>query len=195
MHKLGILGREETQVLPSTAAPRNDNARYRRKPGNLHSPARQVFAFEPQPFPYQQLVSNVQANKVSNVVCNNLAASSSSDQLSLQSGTVNWGDDRILAAATTAPGHITVDAISLDEQFADRKIDFLKIDVQGWKAEALFGARHLLEGNMDLIVMFELWPYGLLKAGSPPEMLLRFLWTFGIWDFNSGASGKDASKI
>ena len=194
MHKLGILGREEIQILRRLLRPEMtaldigaNQGIYTLLLASLVYPG-QVFAFEPQPFLYQQLVSNVQANRACNVVCHNLAVSSCPGELILQPGTLNWGDNRIVAGAARTLGQVKVDAISLDQQFADRKIDFLKIDVQGWEAEALFGARHLLEGNMDLIVMFELWPYGLRKAGSPPEVLLRFLWDLGfqLWQIRKG---------
>jgi hypothetical protein len=62
------------------------------------------------------------------------------------------------------------------------------MDIQGWEAEALFGARRLLERNLNLIVMFELWPYGLLKAGSSAEALLTFLrdLEFQLWKTKRG---------
>ena len=72
-----------------------------------------------------------------------VAVSSSSGQLILQPGCMNWGDNRIVTRGSPARGQIQVDAVSLDEFFAGRKADFLKIDVQGWEAAALFGARRL----------------------------------------------------
>jgi FkbM family methyltransferase len=192
MHKLGIIGREEIQILRRLLRPGMtvvdvgaNQGLYTLLLADLVRPGR-VFAFEPHPFLYQQLMSNIQTNKVSNVVCRNLAVSSSSGRLTLQPGSMNWGNNRIVTGA--APGQIKVDAVSLDENFADRNVDFLKIDVQGWEAEALFGARRVLEENMDLVVMFELWPYGLLKAGSPPDVLLAFLRNLGfqLWQIRNG---------
>lgn len=202
MHKLGILGRAETQILRRLLRPGMTVLDVGANQGlftlllaNLVRPGR-VFAFEPQPFLYQQLVSNVQANTLGNVVCHNLAVSSSSGRFALQPGKMNWGDSRIVTGAAPAPGQIKVDAVSLDENFADRKVDFLKIDVQGWEAEALFGARRVLAENMDLVVMFELWPYGLLKAGSSPEVLLAFLrhLEFQLWQIRRGRLTKFDQK-
>lgn len=86
------------------------------------------------------------------------------------------------------PGQIEVNAVSLDEMFADRKVDFLKIDIQGWETEALFGARRVLKQNKDMIIMFEFWPYGLLKAGSSPQVLLAFLRNLELqlWQIRKG---------
>src|ERR1700722_6587167 len=195
MYKLGILGREETQMLRRLLRPGMtvldvgaNQGLYTLLLAKLVHPGR-VFAFEPQPLLYQQLVLNVETNRVDNVLCRNLAISSSSGRLILQPGTLNLGDNRIVTGTTPAPGQIKVDAISLDENFADRKIDFLKIDVQGGEAEALFGARRVLAENIDLVVMFEFWPYGLIKAGSPPDVLLAFLRNLGfqLWQIRKGS--------
>ena len=194
MHKLRILGLEETQILRRLLHPGMtvldvgaNQGLYTLLLANLVHPG-PVFAFEPHPLLYQQLVSNVQANKVGNVVCHNLAVSSSSGWLTFQPGNMNWGDSRIVTGAAPVPGQIKVHAVSLDEHFADRKVDFLKIDIQGWEAEALFGARRLLEKNIDLVLMFELWPHGLSMAGSSPKVLLAFLRSLGfqLWRIRKG---------
>jgi FkbM family methyltransferase len=202
MHKLWILGREESQILRRLLRPGMiavevgaNQGIYTLLIADLVRPAR-VFAFEPQPFLFQQLVSNVEANNLENVVCHNLAVSSSSGPLTLQPGSMNWGDNRIIPASTPAASQISVNAVSLDEYFQHRKVDFLKIDIQGWEAEAFFGARRLLEKNIDLVIMFELWPYGLRKAGSPPNALLAFLRNLGfqLWQISKGRLANFAQK-
>jgi FkbM family methyltransferase len=195
LHKLGLLGRGEIKFLRRflrrgmTVIDIGANqGLYTLLLANLVSPGR-VFAFEPQPCLYQQLVSNAQANRVGNLVCHNLAVSRTSGLLTLQPGSINWGDNRVVTGAVPTAGQIKVEAISLDEKFAHRKIDFLKVDVQGWEAEVFLGARRMLQDNQDLVVMFEIWPYGLLKAGSPPEVLLGFLRDLGlqIWQLRNGS--------
>jgi FkbM family methyltransferase len=52
--------------------------------------------------------------------------------------------DRANSGWASGPGQIKVNAVSLDEIFKDQKVDFLKIDIQGWEAEALFGAHQVL---------------------------------------------------
>jgi FkbM family methyltransferase len=194
MHKLGILGHEETHILRQLLRPGMtildvgaNQGLYTLLVADLVRPGK-VFAFEPQPILYQQLVSNVAVNKVDNVVCNNLAVSGSAGRLTLQPGRINWGDNRIVIGPAATPDQIEVNAVRLDDRFADQTVDFLKMDIQGWEAEALFGARRLLERNLNLIVMFELWPYGLLKAGSSAEALLTFLrdLEFQLWKTKRG---------
>jgi FkbM family methyltransferase len=194
MHKLGISGRQERQILQQLLRPGMtvldvgaNQGLYTLLVADLVRPGR-VFAFEPQPLLYQQLVANVQVNNLDNVVCNNVAVSNSSGRLTLQSGAINWGDNRIVTDPTPASGQIEINSVSLDENFTERKVDFLKIDVQGWEAQALLGARRLLEENVDLLVMFELWPYGLLKAGAQPEVLLTIFRDLGfqLWQIRKG---------
>jgi hypothetical protein len=76
----------------------------------------------------------------------------------------------------------------LDELFPAEKIDFLKMDMQGWEAKALVGARKMLERNPDLILMFEFWPCGLAKAGANPDAVLRGLEEhgYGLWRVRNG---------
>jgi FkbM family methyltransferase len=194
MHKLGISGRQEVHLLRQLLRPGMNvldvganQGIYTLLLAGIVRPGR-VFAFEPQPLLYQRLVLNVEANQAANVVCHQAAVSRSSGPLTLHPGTLNWGDNRIVAGPSNTPGKITVNSVSLDEKFAGQKIDLLKIDVQGWEAEALFGARRVLEENMDLVVMFELWPYGLLNAGSTSEVLLAFLRNLGfqLWRIRQG---------
>jgi FkbM family methyltransferase len=194
MHKLGISGRQEVHLLRQLLRPGMNvldvganQGIYTLLLAGIVRPG-SVFAFEPHPFLYQQLVSNVEANNAANVVCHQAAVSRSSGSLTLHPGNLNRGDNRIVTGPSNTPGKITVDSVSLDAKFAGQKIDFLKIDVQGWEAEALFGARRVLEENMDLVVMFELWPYGLLNAGTPSEVLLAFLRNLGfqLWQIRQG---------
>jgi FkbM family methyltransferase len=194
MHKLGVLGGKEIRILRQLLRPGMtaidvgaNQGVYALLIADLVRPGR-VFAFEPEPTMFQHLVLNVNANRADNVLCHNLAVSSSSGHVALKRGGVNWGDNRILPDSSRDPGQIKVEAIALDEKFADQKIDFLKIDIQGWEAEALFGARRILEENMDLVVMFELWPYGLLRAGASPEALFKFMGDLGFqfWQMAKG---------
>jgi hypothetical protein len=83
---------------------------------------------------------------------------------------------------------VSVTASTLDDLFPDEKIGFLKMDIQGSEAEALAGATKTLTRNHDLIIMFEFWPFGLLRAGAVPTDLLAFLQGLGfnLWQVRNG---------
>src|SRR6516162_367375 len=74
MHKLKILGREEIHILRQLLRPGMtildvgaNQGLYTLLVADLVCPGK-VFAFEPEPILYQQLVKNVAVNKVDNVV-------------------------------------------------------------------------------------------------------------------------------
>ena len=46
------------------------------------------------------------------------------------------------------------------------RLDFIKMDVQGWEGQALRGVAGLLDANPGLQIYFEFWPHGLRLAGT-----------------------------
>jgi FkbM family methyltransferase len=194
LHKLGAMGAEEKRVLSQLVSPGMtvvdvgaNQGIYTLFLAELAKPGK-VFAFEPEPRLYQSLIQNVKENGLTNVTCHQMAVSRISGTLRLQSQGINSGDNRIVREPTGSAG-IKVSAKALDEIFADRRIDFVKMDIQGWEAEALAGARRALERNRDVILMLEFWPYGLLQAGAEPQTLLTTLHKlgFGLWRLRHGS--------
>jgi FkbM family methyltransferase len=194
LHKLGLLGTEEIKILVHlihkgmTVVDAGANqGLYTLLIADLVRPGR-VWAFEPEPRLYRQLVSNVEDNAADNVTCYQVALSDAAGSLALARGGLNWGDNRIVAGHENDRDGIQVKAATLDEMLPNEKIDFVKIDVQGWEAQVLAGARQTLQRNPDLILIFEFWPYGLAKAGTNPDTLLDYLQQsgFGLWRLRGG---------
>ena len=204
LHKLGILGKEELKILARlirrgmTVVDAGANqGLYTLYLADLVRPGR-VFALEPEPRLYRQLVSNVRNNSAENVNCYQIALSDSAGSLTLVPGGLNLGDNRIILDQEEPPEKISVKAATLDELSLAEKIDFLKMDIQGWEAKALTGARKTLERNPNLILMFEFWPYGLVKAGANPDAVLRFLEEcgLGLWQVRNGKLiGLEGTKL
>jgi FkbM family methyltransferase len=193
LHKVGILGRSEVRLLRRLVSAGMtvldvgaNQGIYTLLLANLARPG-PVFAFEPEPMLYQQLVANVRENKADNVVCHPIAISRRSGQLALQPGKMHTGNNRIVKGSS--PGSVVVKAASLDELFPDRRIDCIKMDVQGWEAEAFAGGKEMLQRNRDILLIFEFWPYGLRTAGTEPAEFLRFLTHLGfnLWRIKNGA--------
>jgi FkbM family methyltransferase len=70
---------------------------------------------------------------------------------------------------------INVLSYRLDDYLENKKIDFIKMDIQGFEYQALLGMKNTLQSNPDIKILVEFWPYGLIKAGSSVEKLLTFL--------------------
>lgn len=117
-------------------------------------PDGQVYAFEPGPNIFAALEANIAANRLHNVRPVRLAVAAAP-------GTVNFFED-------SAYGHIAMDgrgcdvaSISIDDFVASRalsRVDFIKIDVEGFESGVLEGAAKTIERFSPVIYMeFNLW--------------------------------------
>jgi FkbM family methyltransferase len=61
---------------------------------------------------------------------------------------------------------IEIDAVSIDDYLKGEKVQFIKMDIQGFEMEAMKGMKETLKNNPDVKMISEFWPYGLKKAGS-----------------------------
>ena len=159
-----------------------------------------VTAIEPDPELFETLKTNCQINSLSNVTLYNVAAGSSSSVGVLARSLVNAGDSRM------SPGHaselrrsVEVRVVTIDEIAAGERVDFIKIDVQGWEGEVIRGMHQVLTYNPAVQIRFEYWPYGLRAAGSDPIALLGALENYGfqVWPVAEPRSGPitDFSKL
>jgi FkbM family methyltransferase len=135
-----------------------------------------VVAIEPEPRNFDFLVQNVALNGLgAKVTCLPLAASDRRGELEFELSEENIADHRVRSAgflneATMGEGSrqvITVPAVPLDEVPEAAAADLIWIDVQGYEAHAFRGARSIL--SQGIPVEAEIWPYGLLRAGTAPE--------------------------
>ncbi len=135
-----------------------------------------VYAFEPDPHNYALLTANVDVNRTPNTVCVPKAVSSRSGRVTLFLDRNNQGAHTLAEAnIETAPGgRVEIDALSLDEFFRGRRVDLIKMDVQGAEGLVIDGASGLLEQHGPTILM-EFWPGGLRRMGTDPGALLATL--------------------
>jgi hypothetical protein len=67
--------------------------------------------------------------------------------------------------------------VKLDDYFKnlDKKIDFVKIDIEGSEYNAVFGMQGLLKENQKLKLISEFWPIGIKRSGADPKAYLDLL--------------------
>lgn len=132
-----------------------------------------VHAFEPAPANFEKLEATVSG--LSNVSLQHAAVGAASgttrlyvsSELNVDHRTFDSGDGRV---------SIDVPLVKLDDYFSPgQRVDFIKIDVQGYELSVLQGAERVLRENRDVRVFMEFWPYGLSKASVNPSELTRFL--------------------
>ena len=144
-------------------------------------PSGRVVAFEPDQDNFRLLSANVSLNAYANVTVVQSAVSDTDEPLELYRNESNHMDHR-----TYDPGEgweaVSVPSVRLDDYFAanSRGIDLIKMDIQGGEPRALAGMTRLLTENPAIVLVTELWPYGLRGARQDPGEFLRQLSLLGF---------------
>jgi FkbM family methyltransferase len=132
-----------------------------------------VYCFEPDKINFNHLINTV--GRKENVTLIQKAVAATSGKLKLYPSPLLNVDHRTYASENTN-GNYEVDKISIDDYVDGKfKIDFIKIDIQGFEMEALKGMKKTLAGNEDIILFIELWNHGLKKSGTSAVEVVTFL--------------------
>jgi FkbM family methyltransferase len=118
------------------------------------NPRLSVYAFEPAPQTYEQLLENVEVNGLRNVTPIRCAVGD-------RSGTARLylSDDD--CTASTLPGFrqarqdVEVPMLTIDQFVAERgldRVDLIKIDVEGTEDKILHGAQRVLRGHRPVVI-------------------------------------------
>ena len=147
---------------------------------NLVGSTGKVYAFEPEPKNFELLKKNVQINKHDNVV---LIQKIVSDKDGIVEFFISKFDSigNKLFKSNEAGSSIKIESTTLDEYFKDlkKKIDFIKMDIQGGEGKAILGMKNLLKENKNLKIIQEWWPDALKQNHANPEDHLKFLQHIG----------------
>jgi FkbM family methyltransferase len=139
-----------------------------------------VVAFEPEPELFRALCANRAANGAANVTPVNLALGATSGRVPFRRNAFNSGDNR-LGGLSWGASTVEVELARLDDALGgDRRVDFIKMDVQGYELGVLRGMDRVLASNPGVEIYFEFWPHGLTAAGSAPETVLEHLRSRGF---------------
>jgi FkbM family methyltransferase len=147
--------------------------------------ADKVYAFEPDPGNMALIRRNLAANNCQNVICEQQAIGEATGTIPLylvQEG--NTGDQRTMFV----PGRKAIDVpmTTLDEYFKDAKVDFIKMDMQGYEHMALLGASKLFAANPQIELFVKLTPALLKEQGlkSSDEFNLLKRYGFQVWSID-----------
>lgn len=153
-------------------------------PGSINStPPGMVLAFEPAPVTFRILKENLAKNRCKNVVAVKAAVSNRTSVDKLYLCRENIGDHRLYE---TGEGRkwIGVDTVKLDDALLHLdKIDFVKLDIQGFEGYALLGMQKLILPVTKRLV-FEFWPTALEKSGFGARRCLNLLQDAGFGFFD-----------
>jgi FkbM family methyltransferase len=133
----------------------------------LVGPDGRVYSVEPVPETYDVLVSNVRRLRLGNVLPLNYALSDADGALEMEVPVWPYGGENLYEARAAAPGtgsglrRITVPARRLDTLLPDRRIAFVKCDVEGHELRCLAGAADTVRRSRPAWLL-EVW-------GDPDE--------------------------
>jgi FkbM family methyltransferase len=138
---------------------------YARILAQLTGPHGKVHCFEPDKKNYAHLQKNTA--DLANVTINNSAVGPVTGTLTVYTSAELNVDHR-----TYKPEHydneFQIPSVAIDDYIQKvglKKVDLVKIDIQGFEMEAVKGMTELLRSK-DLRIISEFWPYGLRTAGS-----------------------------
>ncbi|GII59016.1 hypothetical protein Pth03_74050 [Planotetraspora thailandica] len=122
---------------------------------SLANPGAKVHAFEPVDFIHARLAVNVRANNVQNVKRYQAGVSSSSGwaDISVRFSTNLLSTGSSLERSASDAELKRIQLLTLDEVFADTRVDLIKIDVEGHEEAVLEGARWVLKRDRPTVML------------------------------------------
>jgi FkbM family methyltransferase len=187
LHALRVMGGEELGFLSSHVKPGMtvidigaNIGLYSLILADLVGSAGRVHSFEPSPGLFAAALKNSQTNGRDGVLrIENIALGSRAGEATLYEAGFNSGDNRMVTSRSHKVG-FPVRILPLDEVLPGVRVDWIKMDTQGWEAEVLRGMRETLRRNPDVRVYFEYWPAGLRHAGEKASAPLEILEGYGM---------------
>ena len=142
-----------------------------------------IYSFEPNSTAFSILNKNIKENALTNIQIENKAVSDTNSKVSFILNNSITGS-RI---SRNDKDGISVDSISIDKYSIDnkiKKINFIKIDTEGYDLMVLKGMTEIIESNPELKIMVEYHTELLQEAGIDPKDLIKFLQqqNFKIYD-------------
>ncbi len=145
-----------------------------------------VYCFEPDRINFKYLQNKV--SKLPNITTINAAVSDKTGTLEIFISHRLNVDHRTYKPAKYDSSHL-VDSVKIDDYLSkDRKVNFIKIDIQGAEFFAFKGMIEILKSNKGLQILTEFWPFALKSSGASAEELLQFMNNLGYqaYLFNDG---------
>jgi FkbM family methyltransferase len=117
---------------------------------DMVGPAGLVVALEPFPETFEILSENVRSNDLQNIVCLDVAALE--EPLACRMETGGTGHSGLTRITTTGGGHISARTLDDVRREIDRRVSFVKLDIEGAELRALLGARRILAEDRPTFV-------------------------------------------
>jgi FkbM family methyltransferase len=72
---------------------------------------------------------------------------------------------------------IAVDGVSIDDYLGEKRsrIDFIKMDIQGYEFNALRGMERTIAANPAMVILSEFWPYAFRQSGACGSLVYDYI--------------------
>ncbi len=131
-----------------------------------------IYAIEPNPLSMQYLKKNVKLNSMKNVKTFNIGVSDRMGEMTFLMSK-KWNLSRFQNEKQTNTSdvlkQVKVKIKTLDSLFANKKIDLIRTDIEGYEYQMIKGSEKVLSNCKNLIIFLEFHPY-MLKKSQRREM-------------------------
>ncbi|MFX1449346.1 MAG: FkbM family methyltransferase [Promethearchaeota archaeon] len=155
-----------------------------------------IIAFEPMKWALKKLKRNITLNNFNNIIIENIALSDKTEFKEVWFRS-SWTVDNTIINDANIPHEVQME--TLDKYINThhlKKVDFIKIDVDGYEFKVLRGAIETLKKFKPTMVV-EIGDYTLKEVGDNLEDLIEFLFSLGykIYDVNHYKIYKNVESI
>lgn len=161
--------------------------------GIVDSSIGHVYAFEPNPGVFDILKRHIEINKLGHVTAVNIALGASIGQIEFFLGPSNNTGMASVLPRDSGKRNIVTSITTLDTFVSAnnlRRLDFIKIDVEGAEVDVLEGARNAIKSYLPRL-MLEVNAIMLARSGRDARNLVLFLRDFGYALFRTDRLGAE----
>jgi FkbM family methyltransferase len=150
------------------------------------SPGGQCHAFEANPRLTPYLLANKENNGLSNLILNPVAVGESRGSTSFVQDAWNLGK------AHVGDREGSVELVNIDDYLMEtgtQRVDFIKVDIEGYELAALRGASRTLGANTDVVLLVEVVQEHMSRYGFSVADVFRYLNGLGFQPQSLGPQG------
>ncbi len=148
--------------------------------GRIVGDAGRVIAIEAHPFNFEYLKKNIALSCLKNILPINIALGPEKGHIEMAYKTANAGETHV---ATKEEKSISVPVIPLDDLLREQrigKIDYMKIDVEGFELSVLSGATETIRNNPRIVIQTELIERHAERYGNSMRDIVALLSSFEL---------------
>lgn len=162
----------------------------------LVGPEGKVYSFEPHPKNFHLLKKTVETNNLKNVEIFQNIVSDKNGSVDFYLSKLDSIGNRMYNS-DEADSKIEINSITIDEflKNRDKKIDFIKMDIQGAEVLAIEGMKNTLTNNSNIKIIQEWWPSAIEKYGKTADSHLIFLEKLGFYFYVVDERYNELTKI